>query len=128
MIYDFLIFLFDQGNTPVFADNAKLELTAAHIDDAIHGRGKFGKARAFLKSKTVQRFASSLECQSKCFLKLSNFTMLSCMIQMLQNNIKSVLGVFSLFLHSSPFAIVDMGAISKSCVNWTELVIVKLFI
>ena len=33
----------------------ELRLAAAHIDDALKGRGAYGKARAIFKSDTLQR-------------------------------------------------------------------------
>ncbi|XP_030854181.1 uncharacterized protein LOC115929441 isoform X2 [Strongylocentrotus purpuratus] len=37
--------------TELKGEDRELKLSAAHIDDAISGRGKYGKARAFFKSK-----------------------------------------------------------------------------
>nr|XP_054758693.1 uncharacterized protein LOC129264776 isoform X2 [Lytechinus pictus] len=37
--------------TELKGEDRELKLAAAHIDDAISGRGKYGKARAFFKSK-----------------------------------------------------------------------------
>jgi len=35
--------------------NVQLKLAAAHVNDAMKGRGKFGEARAFFKSEYVKR-------------------------------------------------------------------------
>ncbi|CAH1261386.1 TPCN1 [Branchiostoma lanceolatum] len=43
-------------------ENRELKLAAAHIDDALAGRGKYGKARAIFKPKFAQR----------CFYIMSN--------------------------------------------------------
>ncbi|XP_078672730.1 uncharacterized protein LOC144911997 isoform X3 [Branchiostoma floridae x Branchiostoma belcheri] len=43
-------------------ENRELKLAAAHIDDALAGRGKYGKARAIFKPKFAQR----------CFYIISN--------------------------------------------------------
>ncbi|XP_018673272.2 uncharacterized protein LOC100179610 [Ciona intestinalis] len=43
-------------------DNLQLKLAAAHINDAINGRGRFGEARATFKSPTI----------TKCFKIISN--------------------------------------------------------
>ena len=43
-----------QTFTGLQGENRELKLAAAHIDDAINGRGKYGKARAFFTSKRGQ--------------------------------------------------------------------------
>nr|XP_039267523.1 voltage-dependent P/Q-type calcium channel subunit alpha-1A-like isoform X1 [Styela clava] len=45
----------EQSSAAKFGEDFQLHLAAAHIDDALDGRGKFGKARAAMKSKNVQK-------------------------------------------------------------------------
>eukprot|EP00794_Sanderia_malayensis_P017536 gene17536-19286_t len=42
-------------------ENWEIQLAAAHVDDALTGRGKYGKARSYFKKKSAQRCFKILE-------------------------------------------------------------------
>lgn len=55
LIFDICLYFVSQNDsltesfTELKGEDRELKLAAAHVDDAITGRGKYGRARAFFK-------------------------------------------------------------------------------